>query len=255
MIMSVCDVQNMIRLMVCAVMLIARLGYADTSEMSITLSGGGVWRSEPSAFKSDRGDWSISGGDRPTMSQFWSVRLGLGLSFTTEAWLRSGVERLGELELTQGRAECLDPSRAESLNQGAMLSAAEVGRCVRSMMLFSPYRGRLDFGGTYRPFDHWSPLIETSIGLSYMPPAQGIELIEGVDPDLMWRPTARGDTVQISSTWGWNARLGLGGEVRLWSRWGVRLTGWGMIEGGPYDVQTMFGLDLSFAYYRYIRLL
>ena len=252
---SASDFPNMIVWIVFTITLIARLGYADTSEVSIALSGGGVWRTEFSELKSDRGDWSVKSSDQLALSQLWSVRLGLGLTFATEVWLRSGVERLGELELTQGSAECLDPVRTEALNQGGMLSAAAIGRCVRSAMLFSPYRGRLDLGGTYRPFDHWSPLIEASIGLAYMPSAEEAELIEGVDPDLIWRPVARGDTIHLSSSWGWNARLGLGGEVRLWSRWGVRFTGWGMVEGGSYNAQTMFGLDLSFAYYQYIRLL
>ena len=88
-----------------------------------------------------------------------------------------------------------------------------------------------------------------------MPSAEETELIEGVGPDLIWRPVARGDAVHLSSAWGWNARLGLGGEVRWLSRWGVRLTGWGMIEGGSYEMQTLFGIDLSVAYYQYVRLL
>jgi hypothetical protein len=96
--------------------------------------------------------------------------------------------------------------------------------------------------------------VELSIGVSHIRAHEELEIIEGVSQDLEWEEVAQGASIRFPSVWGWAARIGLGGEVRLLSRWGLRATGWSSLEGSGDDVNMTFGLNLSIAYYQYIRL-
>ena len=230
--------------------------YADTSEVSIAIETGSAWRSQQATLKSDYEDWVIHDSDQRQMSPMVSGRVGLGLSFTTEVWVRGTLEYLNDIKfMRHTQASCSDSSRTEALSQGEQLILSDIGQCTRSKTFLSSSRGRLELGGTYRPFDDWSPLIELSLGVSYLPTSEGLEIIEGVSQMLVWEDFAQGRPLKFTSVWGWQTRLGLGAEVRAWSQWGVRVTGWGALESGHYASHTALGLNLAIIYYRYIRLL
>ena len=88
--------------------------FADTSELSVAIENGHAWRSQLSGLESDQEDWFINESSQAVTSQMLSGRIGLGLSFETEVWMRGTVERLGELELTHHlKGRCIEPQRRD----------------------------------------------------------------------------------------------------------------------------------------------
>ena len=84
---------------ICSTLTLTCFCYADTSELSIAIESGNAWRSQQSSLDSNQEDWFIDDSDRLATSYLLSGRIGLGLSFETEVWIRGTAERLGEIEL------------------------------------------------------------------------------------------------------------------------------------------------------------
>lgn len=214
-------------------------GWSDTSELSLTFEGGTIWRRQPTHFSDNQVKWS-SITQSSQIGQSLGTRIGFGLSFAFEAWMALRWEELGQVELMNTQStRCID---------------ARSHLCTRSMTLHDLSRGIIEFGSTYRPFDHWSPMIAISTGVSYTPAEQVLEVIEGQTDLSSWTPLAQGMNLHLDSFWGWRSRLSIGMEVRIKSRWGVRLAGWGAIELVERTfIPPSVGLSISTTYYQYVR--
>ena len=227
---------------------------ADTSELSLSVDSGVMWRSQPLGRDDGEARW-VPADLGLEIAQQLSVRAGLGVSFAFEVWGRATLERLGAATLlSEEGVRCLDPALDLSSRSLDELTVDHVAQCTRSVTRRELALGLLELGTTYRPYDHWSPVVSLSLGLSYAPPHRSDEVIEGVEPDLSWRPIARGIEVPLQPMWGWRARLDLGGEARVRSRWGVRISGWGALDGDLSTLALSGGVSLSVTYYRYLRL-
>ena len=227
---------------------------ADTSEMNIGISFGGGLTKEHT-LKSDRGQ--LSEEDLSSDSGVFSVsgEIGLGLSFATTAWLKMGYHRsVISSRWYEHSIICPSAARTQELNRGAALNGQDVG-CSRLRGVFRQHSGSLLIGGTYRPFDHISPVISGGAGVRYMAAIEGDEVIDTWSDEGRWSPSGYSGSFLIKPRWYSRLFAELGGEIRIASRWGARVSAWSDLEGLESELRWSIGLACTLLHYHYVRLL
>lgn len=219
---------------------------ADTSELSLGLESGAVWRLTHQQRSSSRGDlrWENRGSSWPMIDEFeLNGKVGLGVSFSTTLWLRGGYERAQEDSYLIAKSTQCDHT----------LGVKPPALCSRIRAIGFEDRWSALFGGSYRPRDGSTLVLQLGAGFTYLPALNMREVIE-VGAEEVWTRKLQGDLIKTADSWRLRSYLSIGWDLRLLSRWGLQWNIWLRGEGLSAWNQMTLGSSLSLSRYRYIRL-